>query len=242
MRSRLEYEHAMELIGQGLNDCQVERATGIPRRTVLHWRHHGRPGRYCSRRPACPICESGPLDAGAYAYLLGLYLGDGCIVRIRKTWCLRIYQDARYGGLIEHCAVAMRTVSGRSVSFGKKPGCVGIAASWNHWPCVFPQHGAGRKHRRKIELTEWQREIAGRHPEALLRGLIHSDGCRVLNFVNGKAYPRYHFANSSTDIQRIFTDACRAYGVSWTQPKWNDISVAKAADVTRLDATIGPKK
>ena len=31
------------------------------------------------------------------------------------------------------------------------------------------------------------------HPKEFLRGLIHSDGCRVLNRVNGKGYPRYFF-------------------------------------------------
>ena len=25
-----------------------------------------------------------------------------------------------------------------------------------HWPCLFPQHGPGRKHTRKIELEQWQ--------------------------------------------------------------------------------------
>src|SRR5206468_2364450 len=39
----------------------------------------------------------------------------------------------------------------------------------------------GRKHTRKIELVDWQRELTHRHPEALIRGLIHSDGSRVIN-------------------------------------------------------------
>jgi len=28
-------------------------------------------------------------------------------------------------------------------------------------------------------LTDWQREIVERHPADFLRGLFHSDGCRV---------------------------------------------------------------
>jgi hypothetical protein len=54
-------------------------------------------------------------------------------------------------------------------------GCVVVNASWKHWPCLFPQHGPGKKHLRTIELVPWQREIAGKEPGRLLRGLIHSD-------------------------------------------------------------------
>lgn len=244
MRSREEYERVAELLRAGMNDCQIARATGVPRRTVLDWRNKGKPGRYCSGsryRPLCPVCESGPLDLEAYAYLLGLYLGDGHIVRMRKVWCLRIFQDVRYPALIDLCAKAVRAVSGRKVCFGGKVGCVAVTSCWNHWPCVFPQHGRGRKHLRKIELHPWQQEIATRYPERILAGLIHSDGCRVLNHVSGKAYPRYHFINDSADIRRIFTQACDAYDISWTQPKWMDISIARAPDVAKLDATIGPK-
>ena len=32
------------------------------------------------------------------------------------------------------------------------------ARAWKHWPCLFPQHGPGRKHERKIRLEAWQRD------------------------------------------------------------------------------------
>ena len=54
-------------------------------------------------------------------------------------------------------------------------------ASWQHWPCLFPQHGPGRKHHRSIVLDDWQNRIVGSDPRQLLRGLIHSDGCRTIN-------------------------------------------------------------
>jgi hypothetical protein len=53
---------------------------------------------------------------------------------------------------------------------------------WTHWPCVFPQHGPGRKHNRKIALEDWQQKIVDRHSGMFLRSLFHSDGSR---FVNG---------------------------------------------------------
>ncbi len=84
------------------------------------------------------------------------------------------------------------------------------------------------------------------HPEALLRGLIHSDGWRGTNsvVVRGKryAYPRYNFSNASADIRRIFCDACDAVGVEWRVMNARNISVARRASVARLDEFIGPKR
>ena len=62
----------------------------------------------------------------------------------------------------------------------------------------------GKKHERKIELTVWQQELVDRDPRPLVRGLLHPDGCRVLNWVNGTPYPRYRFSNVSADILGIF--------------------------------------
>ncbi len=62
------------------------------------------------------------------------------------------------------------------------PGCVITTVSWKHWPCLFPQHGPGRKHERDLVLADWQWEIVERHPADFLRGLFHSDGCRANNW------------------------------------------------------------
>lgn len=61
--------------------------------------------------------------------------------------------------------------------------------------------------------VDWQIDIVKAHPQRLLRGLIHSNGCRVLNRVNGTGYPRYQFTNNSVDIREIFCDACDEFGV-----------------------------
>jgi hypothetical protein len=59
----------------------------------------------------------------------------------------------------------------------------------------------------------WQQELIDRDSRHLLRGLLHSDGCRVDNWVNRTSYPRYEFTNVSTDIQAIFGRACDALGI-----------------------------
>jgi hypothetical protein len=81
-----------------------------------------------------------------------------------------------------------------------------------------------------------------KHPGRLLRGLIHSDGYRGLNYVNGKGYPRYLFCNRSDDIRGIFCQACDTYGVRWRQSNQWTISIARAPDVAKLDLVVGPKE
>ncbi|MDP8959980.1 MAG: helix-turn-helix domain-containing protein [Actinomycetota bacterium] len=240
MRPQAEFDAVQELIRSGMNDCAIARVTGIPRPTVRDWRSKVRNERI---DPHCPICSRAPLDQAAYAYLLGLYLGDGCLSEHpRGVFKLRIALDLRYLGIIDECARAIAAVRGRNrCGFRENIGCIEVYSFWKHWPCLFPQHGPGLKHRRKIELEPWQEEIIGRHPEHLLRGLIHSDGCRSLNRVNGTGYPRYYFTNASEDIRRIFCNACDRYGVAWRQMNQRNISVARAPDVLKLDLVIGPK-
>ncbi|WP_432478691.1 transcriptional regulator [Nocardioides sp. GXQ0305] len=121
--------------------------------------------------------------------------------------------------------------------------------SWKHWPCLFPQHGPGRKHERPIVLEDWQRSLVEAHPGALLRGLFHSDGCRVKNWtqrlVAGEMkryeYPRRQFTNHSTDIRELCCSALDQADVPWRQSKRFTISVSRRAAVARLGELIGPK-
>ena len=53
-------------------------------------------------------------------------------------------------------------------------------------------------------------------------------------------HARYSFSNNSTDIRRIFTDACDALGVHWTTAP-STVYVSRKHDVARLDEFIGPK-
>jgi hypothetical protein len=68
------------------------------------------------------LATARPLPPRPYAYLFGLYLGDGHIAN-------------------------------------------GAARSES-------------KHERPIVLARWQRAVIAAHPRELVRGLIHSDGCR----------------------------------------------------------------
>ena len=162
---------------------------------------------------------------------------------VGRVFRLRIVTDERYPGIIAECAAAMQAVMPQNrVSIQGKPyRAVEIGCSSKRWPLLFPQHGPGRRHERRIVLEQWQAEIVGRFPRELIRGLIHSDGCRVQNRVNGKDYPRYFFTQVSDDIRRLFSAACRQVGIEYTWSNWKTVSIARGPSVARLDTFVGPK-
>ena len=199
-------------------------------------------------RPCEGECDKPALVPPApYRYLLGMYLGDGYIATHRRAvYRLDITCCDKYPGIIEECEQAMAAVMPSSkVGWRLGEGCIYVNSYSKHWPCLFPQHGLGRKHERRIELTPWQRAIVEAHPQELLRALIHSDGCRVMNNIVSKgrryAYPRYFFSNRSGDILGIFGETCDALGVEWRFNLPWSISIAKRASVALLDEFVGPK-
>jgi hypothetical protein len=248
LRPEKEFEAVLGLVGRGLSDVEISRRTGVPKSTVGRWRL--RPYRLPRAIPPPPK-HWRPADEWAYCYLLGHYLGDGhLVVEENRTPSLHLSLDAQYTLLIAAASNAMaRTAPGATIRTIRKAGCLGLWTSDSVWPAAFPQHGPGRKHLRPIRLTDWQLELTRRHPKALLRGLIHSDGCRTVNrfsvaLPSGSrqyAYPRYFFSNHSMDIQRIFGHHCELLGVRWTQSKPFMLSVSHRKSVALLDSFIGPK-
>jgi hypothetical protein len=256
MYDKLPRHLAMALLAQGYSLSTANRATGIARSTLREWRGH--PERLApSRRRLCPRCPEVRTTVEpqwAYAYLLGLYLGDGCISRQgpehKQVWKLRIICADAWPGLKEQCKQAMLAVRpDNSVATVQKDGCVELLSYSKHWPCLFPQHGPGRKHERTIELESWQEEIVASHPGDFARGLFHSDGCRLINRIrrplkDGERwyeYPRYLFVNRSADIHRLCGEALDRLGVAWRFSKPTTISVARREAVARLDEFVGPK-
>jgi hypothetical protein len=128
-------------------------------------------------------------------------------------------------------------------------GCTEVKGYSRHWPCLFPQHGPGRKHLRKILLAEWQQIIVERYAGEFARGLFHSDGYRGVNRVRRTRgncdhwyeYPRYLFVNESADIIGLCGQTLDRLAVEWRFSKPNTISVAKRDAVARLDKFVGPK-
>jgi hypothetical protein len=213
---------AVALVRSGVSNIEVADHLRVPVGTVGYWVHmdRARLGELPvqRRRLDCPRCDDAPLDASAYAYVLGLYLGDGHIghSRRQKSPSLAIACADAWPGLMDLAEEALQSVFPlRSTCRVASKGCHNVKVTSLHVVCLFPQHGPGRKHERRIALESWQQEIVDAHPWPLIRGLIHSDGCRITNWttrmVAGKRkryeYPRYFFTNLSSDIIRLFTTA-----------------------------------
>lgn len=228
--------------------AEVARSFNLPYPTVWHWcrdRPDPRPQGTQRRCFRCRDDVDNPTDLKAYAYLLGLYLGDGHLVTNARVPVLRIYCADAWPDLIDACEQAMRAVLAGSVQRIQQKGCVGVQSYGNHWPCLLPQHGPGKKHERPILLADWQQRILINHPGEFVRGLFHSDGCRVSNRVTrrGRAYvyPRYMFVNESADIMRLCQWALDLLGVAWRMNRRNSLSVARRNAVAALDRHVGPK-
>lgn len=259
MHDRATVETALKLHEAELNNSEISRRIGVSRPTIRDWLRGRLPHSYrawASGHKGCPRCGAaehrfdrlGP----DYVYLLGLYLGDGSIAEHRRqVRRLRITLDVRYPGIVGECEAAMQAVApqNRVSRQRRRCNCYEVHAYSKGWNCLFPQHGPGKKHDRDIYLAGWQRKLAERWPERLLRGLIHSDGCRSYS-TGGRGWtqPRYVFSNVSTDITSIFCSACDCLGLRWTAAFPKDetaavsIYVSRKADVARLDEFVGPKR
>ncbi|MEU8544480.1 helix-turn-helix domain-containing protein [Streptomyces sp. NPDC048717] len=252
-------QRALTLLRGGAKNADVARELNVPRGTISYWKHEDRakrgecPGRHA---PTCPRCDGRALDETAYAYVLGLYLGDGHIslYSAHRAPSLMITLDDSWPGIQDETEAALRAVFPDNATCRvRRKGCHNIKVYSMHLPCLFPQHGPGKKHDRRIALEDWQQDIVDAHPWAFLRGLIHSDGCRITNWttrlVGGERkryeYPRYFFTNKSDDIRKLFCETLRAVGVEWTVlARGSDpfhVSVARKASVTLMDTHIGPK-
>jgi hypothetical protein len=235
------------LSAEGLTSLDISRRTGIPRSTIRDWRNGRTPKR--ETQLDCGPQHLASLDEAAYAYLLGMYLGDGCISEhARGVYRLRITLDAAYPGIAAECAAGIEAVApGKRAHLlsRRDQRAVDVTSYWKHWPCLIPQHGKGRKHLRRITLSDWQRRIVDVHVTCFIRGLIHSDGCRIIATERKgrsiRRVTRYAFKNRSEDILALFHRACVMADVHCTRASQTQIAVYSKAAVARLDEFVGPK-
>jgi hypothetical protein len=240
------------LVEQGLSDYRIAALTGVARGTVSRWRLRTAPPR--AGNASMDASSWGVADPSAYCYLLGVYLGDGHVThKPPRTWTLRIACDRQYEHVIAQVRTAMEITfpERRSTRYPSSTGASDVIAICH--PAVgraFPQHGPGKKHLRPIVLTDWQLELAQAHPGALIRGLIHSDGCRVVNRFKTKlpsgriaeySYLRYFFSNLSGDIRQIFIDHCQLLGIRVTQSNHRNLTISHRKSVAILEELVGPK-
>jgi hypothetical protein len=155
---RRTVEYALLLSSLGVTDRENAQVCGVSIRTIRHWRYGTRQNA-ATVVARCPRCDGKELAEDAYAYLLGLYLGDGHITHGRRdVYALNVKCSNAWPALIEAAQSAMAAVMPTSSVFCvARPGCVEVKSWSKHWPCLFPQHGPGRKHTRMIALAAGNR-------------------------------------------------------------------------------------
>lgn len=157
-----------------------------------------------------------------YAYIFGVYLGDGYIIRNKRTYKLM------FSILENHTEVQKKISSQLKILFPfnkinilkrKNSKCCDIIVYSNNIPLLFPQYGSGHKHERKIETTELQRFNIITYPKEFLSGLLDSDGTSYIQ----SNLRFYMFKNKSVNIVKIFCDTCDLLDIKYTVVKFKSI-------------------
>lgn len=258
MRSKIEYDQVLLLLAQESNQSEIARKVGIPRGTVAEWIRKQKDTKSASKRTQCELRlrfrEWSRDEVESYCYLLGLYLGDGCIDKLPRTYRLRIFVGSNEYNIIDRATTALKLLFPHNkinVSYPTNEKMVIVYCHSNLLPEFFPQTGDGSKSDRNVSLIDWQREAVEITPGAFVEGLFHSDGCFDANYTKGVSYPRYSFSNTSADI---ISDLAWALGLLGITPRiiqrakekptykqQQVVYVARRKDVEKLNAIIENK-
>lgn len=233
MLSSTQTENILTLNSQGLNQSQIAKKLNVSRAVVR--------SRINGFKPIKEDFDPSKLSYNEYAYLLGVYLGDGYISKLGRTFRLRIYLHLNEIEIRNRVIHSLEKIlSDNKISFGQYDRgvkCTVISCYSNLLPQLFPQHGIGKKNSREIILVPWQMEILEKSYEFLLCGLIDSDG----TYYEEKGQGRYNFTNTSVDIINIFKKYYQ-YDInefvnrhSQRNDNWNDTHILRIRDKIGVD-------
>lgn len=241
MRTKEEFNIVVDLKKKGYNKSQISKITKIPRSTISDWLNNDV---LFEKKEKYNINEhlKSKESRELYSYVLGLYLGDGHINKMKRTWRLRIFMDSKYDNLNSFVHEKLSIFFNENkvnIIKSKKSNLVIFTVHSNELCKLFPQHGEGLKHKRKINLFNWQEKITV--PEFLLKGLFHSDGCYCYHKGEKVKHYIYSFKNESKDIHEIFQKCCGKLKIDFTFNK-NTTGIYKKYEVEKLYKLIGSKE
>jgi hypothetical protein len=123
------------LIEQGCSLRSISLSAGTSRSTLRYWRDYSEPRIRVSDCPRCVQPAGLPEPSRDNAYLLGLYLGDGCISPVgdarKGVWALRITCADAWPGLLAECMCALTALRpAKKVSTLHRQGCTEVLAWW----------------------------------------------------------------------------------------------------------------
>ena len=231
----------------GLNNSQLSKKFNIPRTTIKYWTENKYNNHNHNENLKIKNIDDYLIGKNkCYSYILGIYLGDGCISKAKKSYKIRIALDEKYYNIIEECeknfkelfpssSVGIYKVKNKNMYFVNVYSCNLLE--------LFPQHGDGLKYKRDIKLEKFQYDIID--DVQLIKGLIHSDGC--LYKANNKGYISffYNFTNMSKNIIDILCGSLDNININYKINKHkNDVylvNIYKQKDFIKLYSLIGTK-
>jgi hypothetical protein len=161
-----------------------------------------------------------------------------------RTWQLRIFLGSRHPEIVRDTGDMLhRCFGGVAVGrvFRHQGRMTVLGVYCQHVRCIFPQHGPGKKHERRIVLEPWQEALVELAPWRFLRGCIRSDGCAFINRTGPYEYLSYDFSNHSGDILDIFSAACTLVGVEHRRYE-RRIRIYQRPSVALMEANVGLKR
>lgn len=151
-----------------------------------------------------------------YSFLLGMYLGDGYIIKFPRTYRMVISCHKKQVEIINEIKIKLKSifVNNKVSTLDKKSNCTIVGLYSCALPEIFPQHkfkadprlvskNGKNKHAKNIYLLKWQKRIVKEYPLDFLRGLMYSDGT-VIRPRKGEPANGIEFVNKSKDICELF--------------------------------------
>jgi hypothetical protein len=157
-----------------------------------------------------------PPDPWSYSYLLGMYLGDGCVSSAGNSYQLVVACDAAYPAIIEAPQHGPGRKHTRKIEL----------VPWQRE--IVDRHP--QEFLRGLLHSDGCRTV-NRFKTKLPSG-------RVAEY----AYPRWFFSNRSADIRGLFCEYCERLGIRWTQSNSRNISVSHRDSVALLDSFVPAKR
>ena len=207
-----EVSEILRLHNDGISQNKIHKILGFDRTTI----------RQILKDPDDYINKSSPkfdilnIDRKVYAFVLGIYLGDGYIVKTHRqnVFKIRIFCDAKYNNILEDISQSLEILFPNSKAMRRSHtsnNCIEIYLYSSHLLRLFPQHGEGRKHERPIVLEDWQKDIIDEYNIEFLKGLIYTDGSFYLS---QNKYEYCNFTNKSKDIIELCSNAMKNLNIN----------------------------
>lgn len=197
-------------------------------------------GGYATPPPTKSVSSLAELNKNqiiAYSYLLGVYLGDGHIDKMPRTYRLRVSCSTAHQDVIKNQRIALKclfpnnkisTVYPKNVD-GSFVNCIVLQLYNSNLPNLFLQYGIGNKHDRDVSLKVEQLNLLDKH--LCLAGLVDTDGS-VFKYSTDKN--GIEFSNKSVDIINLYCSLLEEFNISYRRRQKTRNGIGEGIEVVAV--------